>query len=382
MISSPLCFGLVAVLLFPRIASGQSQRVIVDSVPQCSVAFVKVGVLGGDGQSALGAVATSEGLPDERVAVVFSEADSEFTVFSPSGGFQSVGQHGEGPGEYKWVRWIKYHGGKLHVIDPFQGRVTVLDDESFEILRESRYPVGRYALGGAAVANDSVYVVNALLFTSERAGYVLHAFGVDGEFRYSFDEVTVAYASGTSETEMGLIRELLYSDVDEGLWAANRNRYELDLWDATTGQRLDRLVREVDWFPGHGREHPIVPDQSPPPIILDLQRDDSGRLWVMMRTPSHEWAEHVVPRPRDAHPESGAYVLKDGGLGAFDTLIEVIDVAGARIVASSRLHGVSLLAFVGGPGRALAWDKMPGTEVPVLPLWKLSLADGTCALPR
>ena len=144
-------------------------------------------MLGGDGESVLGAIAESEGLSDGRVAVVFSEADSGFTVFSPPGGLQNVGQYGAGPGEYKWIRWIKSRGKELHVIDPLQGRVTVLDDESFQVLREGRYPAGRFVLGGAAVVHDSLYVVNALLFTSDRAGYVLHSFGLDGELRYSFD---------------------------------------------------------------------------------------------------------------------------------------------------------------------------------------------------
>lgn len=375
-------FGLVAALLFPGIASGQSQRLVRDFPQQCSVAFNEVGVLGGDGESVLGAIATSEGLPDGRIAVVFSETDNEFTVFSSSGSFQSVGRQGEGPGEYKWVRWIKSRGGKLHVIDPFQGRVTVLDDQSFEILRESRYPAGHYVLGGAEVVHDSLYVVNALLFTSERAGYALHAFGADGELRHSFDEVSEAYAPYTSETEMGVIRQLLHSNLDNGLWAANRNRYQLDLWDVTTGHRMDRLVREVDWFPSHGRELPVIPGEPPPPTILDLQQDGRGRLWVMIRVPSNQWAEHVIPRPGDAHPEFDAYVLRDGGLGAFDTLVEVIDVSSARVVASARLDGISLLAFVGSPERAITWGKMRGTEIPVLPLWELGFADSdACTFP-
>ncbi len=368
-------FGLATLLLFPEIAAGQSERqLVLDPIRQCSVAFSEVGVLGGDGESVLGTIAESEGLPDGRVAVVFNEADSQLTVFSPSGGLRNVGRHGAGPGEYRWVRWIKSRGNELHVIDPLQARVTVLDAQSFQVLREGLYPAGRYALGGAALVHDSLYVVNALLFTSDRAGYVLHSFGLDGELLYSFDETTEAHAPGTSETEMGVIRVLLSAEVDGRLWAANRNRYELDLWDATTGQRLDRLVQEVDWFPGHGREFPIDPDQPPPPTIVDLQRDTSGRLWVMMNIPSDEWARHVIPRRRDAHPELDAHILRGDGVDAFDTLVEVIDVASARIVASSRLRGTSLLAFVGSTERAIAWDKVSGTEIPVLPLWELSLA--------
>lgn len=373
--------GLVAILLFPSIASGQSERQLTfDPVHQCSVAFAKAGVLGGDGESVLGAIAESEGLPDGRVAVVFMEADSEFTVFSPSGGFRNVGQPGAGPREYKWVRWIKSRGKEIHVIDPLQARITVLEHDSFGVLREGRYPAGRYALGGAAVVRDSLYVVNSLLFTSDRAGYVLHSFGLDGKLRHSFDDVTEAHAPGTSETEMGVIRVLSSTETDGRLWAANRNRYQLELWDATTGRRLDRLVQEVDWFPSHGREYPIDPDLPPPPTIVDLQPDTEGRLWVMMNVPSDGWAEHVVPRGRNAHPELDAYMLRNDGVDAFDTLVEVIDVASARIVASSRLRGTALLAFVGGNERAIAWDKIPGEEIPVVPLWELRLTDSmACA---
>lgn len=366
--------GFVAILLLPEIASGQLERqLILDPIRQCSVAFAEAGVLGSDGESVLGAVAESEGLPDGSVAVVFVEADSEFTIFSPLGGSRTVGHYGAGPGEYKWVRWIESRGEELHVIDPLQARVTVLDHGFFRVLREARYPAGRYALGGAAVVHDSLYVVNALLFSSDRAGYVLHSFGSDGELGHSFDEVTEAHAPGTSETEMGVIRVLLSAETDGRLWAANRNRYQLELWDATTGHRVDRLVRKADWFPSHGRELPIDPDQPPPPTIVDLQRDAGGRLWVMMNMPSDEWAEHLAPRPRGAHPELDAYVLRDDGVDAFDTVVEVVDVASARIVASSRLRGTSLLAFVGGSERAIAWGKVPGTEIPVLPLWELRL---------
>ena len=298
---------------------------------------------------------------------MFSQADYQFVVYSPDGrSSEVIGRYGEGPGEYKWIRWLKSQGGYVHLFDPYQGRVTVLDDE-WDVVRT--IPLGvRQVLWDAAVVNDSLYVVNSRFFTSERAGLSLHSIGIDGQIIQSFDELAEAHPVNESEEVMGILR-LLAVSRDGSLWAANRNRYEIERWDPSTGNRLDRFIRPVDWFPSHGRRRPIDPSRPPPPVITDILEDRNGWLWVLIFRPSSRWADHVVPAPADAHPEMGEYTM-DGIPGAWETIVEVIDPGSARVMAQSVLPNV-IRRFL-GEGSALSLHSTDA-GVPYWRTWRLHL---------
>lgn len=342
-------------------------RLVFDPCAECRVDAVERLVIGKDDDSVIGGVSEVARLTDGRVAAVFSQADYQFVVYSLDGrSSQVVGRFGEGPGEYEWIRWLKPHGKRLYLFDPFLRRVTVLD-EDFEVVRTT--PLGvRQFLWDAEVVNDSLYVVNSGFYTTERAGFYLHSVGMDGRVIQSFDELTEAYPPRASMEQQGTLR-LLVRSRDGSLWAANRNRYEIERWDPATGRRLDRFIRPVDWFPSHGRRQPIDPSRPPPPIIRDIIEDRNGWLWVLMRRTSSRWAEHVVRTPADAHPEMGEYTM-DGVPGAWEEIVEVIDPETARVMAQSVLPN-GIQRFL-GEGSALSTHHTDD-GVPYWRTWHLHL---------
>ena len=156
---------------------------------------------------------------------------------------------------------------------------------------------------------DGRYVVNG-----ERGDSALHPVGVDGELVRSFG---VGYGEEElppppskrhlSVLEPGSAADLRRVDVidrklaaaGEGrIWAAHRNRYEIELWD-TAGHRLRRLARGTEWFQPwrsddwaaretrhilRGRERPGQ-DATPrpyPPMLWGLQQDEEGRIWTLV----------------------------------------------------------------------------------------------------
>ena len=362
--------AVLAVLMGGASAAAHAQvetRLVFDPCAECRVDAVEDLVIGRDDDSVIGGISVVARLHDGSVAAVFSQADYQFVVYSPDGrNSEKVGRYGEGPGEYKWIRWLKPHGKFVHLFDPPQGRVTVLD-EVWGVVRTTRLNV-RQVLWDAAVVNDSLYVVNMGYYTSEKAGFYLHSVGLDGQVIQSFDELTEAYPLDESEEVKGILR-LLAVSRDGSLWAANRNRYEIERWDPLTGRRLDRFIRPVDWFPSHGRQRPIDPSRPPPAVIIDILEDRNGLLWVLIFRASARWTEHVVRTPADAHPEMGEYSM-DGIPGAWEHVVEVIDPGNARVIAQSVLPN-GIRRFL-GEGSALSLHSTDA-GVPYWRTWRLHL---------
>lgn len=358
--------------------AGQSSipgiRLEVDPCDECSLNLALEQAIGEAGEPLPGAASAIDRLADGRLIAVFSNRDYEAVVYSADGKHaEVVGRRGEGPGEYRWIRWIKRQGRFVHLIDPAQRRVTVLDAD-FNVVRETPYPVPT-SLFGAEVVNDSVYVVNGRFHTRDRAGFWLHAFGKSGVIR-SFDEATEVHPLSATTAEQGIYR-VLERSRDGSLWAANRHRYEIDRWDPLTGRRLQRLVREADWFPGHGRRRPIDPSTPPPPVIVDIAEDPNGLLLVMIVKPSANWADHVVlTSPGASGRESEELAARrnrysmDGRAGAWQTVVEVIDPRTGRVVTTSSVD-TDLRVFL-SDGRALSYHTNEA-GVPHWRVWRIEM---------
>ena len=83
------------------------------------------------------------------------------------------------------------------------------------------------------------------------------------------------------------------------------------------------------------------------PEIRDLEEDERGRLWVLIKAASDRWAEAVVKAPAGAHPEEGEYTLRHG-VRAYDWILEVIDPREDRVVARKKLDWIPLALLDGG----------------------------------
>lgn len=122
-------------------------------------------------------------LPDGRLVLVDIADVEQLLVARPGVGGSWIGRGGEGPGEYRWIRFARVHEDRLHVFDLRNVRRTVLDAESFEVLGTNQL-LGMNPpdmLLDGEVLDESRYVINATLRSPDRVGYALHLF--DGEGR-------------------------------------------------------------------------------------------------------------------------------------------------------------------------------------------------------
>lgn len=182
-----------------------------------------------------------------------------------------IGREGEGPGEYRFVRWVRARGDRVHVFDILNNRRTVLDAKSFRVLHTNRLELSLAGGYDAVVLDDTSYVISAAIHSPERIGYALHRFGADGAAANSFDEEPV----GLPGEEEPLWRWLAPSSRAGHFWAGPLDEYKVDLWDAVEGRRIRSLVREAESFPPGGASS-----------IWGVAEDSERRLWVVMTVPA------------------------------------------------------------------------------------------------
>ncbi|WP_419942699.1 hypothetical protein [Candidatus Palauibacter sp.] len=301
-------------------------------------------------------------LEDGRLAAVgFSVADG-FLLMAPDAGVEWVGRSGDGPGEYRYIRWVRPRGDRLHVFDVLSRRRTVLDANLDVVLTN---PLLGSLAGDAAIFGDSAYVVNGPVPTPENIGYALHLFDASGAVVRSFDELPGGY--GTPDSGIAIYRRLAVAR-DGGLWSAYRGEYRIDLWDPPTGTRLRTLVRPAEWFPAHAEPGSNDPERPALPTILDIVEDAAGRLWVLLSIASDRWAEGFEETPEGAHPELDEYLHVDFDI-SYDTMVEVIDPARGRLLATTTVDQ-NLHVLRGG--RAVSSEEGE-FGLPTIQLWQLGL---------
>ncbi len=303
-------------------------------------------------------------LDPEHVLFVSGRTADGFVVAAVDGsGWKKVGRSGQGPGEYRFIRWVVPHDGRLHVFDGAAMRRTVLDAR-FEVVRTNPFQIN--SAGGAAILDDSTYIVNGSIPARDRVGHVLHHFGPEGEVIRSFDESPDGY--GTSSSGNTQYRSLSATSAGS-LWAAHRTRYQIDLWDVESGARTLSLLRKADWFTPHSEwssNDPAMPSKAQ---LLDLEVDSAGRLWVLIAVASRRWSEGFVRAREGAHPELGAFVLEDWNI-AYDTVVEVIDPNARCVLATVTLD--DRVPFFVGPGWAASYREDEQGN-PMQQLWRLRL---------
>ena len=303
---------------------------------------------------------------DGRLIYVPSQGADHFTVVASDGvAHRTIGRFGEGPGEYGFIRWVRADNDGFHVFDVALMRHTILES-TFDVRDTKRLNVG-YLGWDVAVLNDNSYVINASVPTSDRIGYALHLIDSAGDVRQSFDELAGGFGLPGSESKLS--RSLALDKSTPGrVWSAHRTNYQLDLWDVGTGQRVQTLLRNANWFRAH--ETTGTPNREQPhgPLLIDADQDVDGRLWVLIRRPSSRWRESFRKLPEGAHPELGGYMLEDLN-AAYETIIEVIDPENACVIAHIV---VDEALFALSKGWAVSYrQREDGT--PTLQLWRLRL---------
>lgn len=258
-------------------------------------------------------------------------------VYDSSGSLHgTVGRRGQGPGEFLEAALVlPVAGDSVAVFDQNNLRITVIGRD---------LKVGRTASVGVAVTDMRIVrwpdqiLINGLVDQTDRFGWSLHwaslstsqlayhrSFGHGGgEIRPNEWGRTLQVISRGSET-----------------WVADRLRYRLTLWtDSGIARRV--LERDAPWFPQASFPGRGGPNHPPTTMVAAVAQDERTLLWVYLLTPADNWRDawRGVPRGMGAGERSARRGPE--GTELYQTVVEVIDPASARVVTRGTVPGVIL----------------------------------------
>lgn len=182
-----------------------------------------------------------------------------------------VGRRGEGPGEFALISFtVLGRDGVITVFDPFRRRATELRrdgrvERTFALDHAARNPPVALEAGG--------FLVATAIPTSERAGMPLHLIDSSGAVRFSFGSETVP----DGIVDGRLIDRAVRLAGDSVLWAAHRVNPLLEKW-SLSGDLLDSVSYEVDWFPRQGPQASLTGRVRSVPLVSDFVIDSAGRI--------------------------------------------------------------------------------------------------------
>lgn len=346
----PWLLPAVIVMLLACGSPGVAQRPVTVpdrlACPECEISVrvvVEMGVREGPGSLA--------GMPrrvreDGRGRYWILSPGEPPMVFGSGGGYlATIGRRGEGPGEFlQPADAIPLPGDSMLVVDNALARATVIGPD-LSASRSIRLP-GEMIVQGSVVSWPEEIVVNGIFRDTARVGWPLHVLSFAG----GTARVARSFGANRGELRPGppdpLVRAL--SSASRGtVWSGEKLRYRLMEWGPTEGL-VRMLERSPVWFSGQSSGERLLgtPSTPPPPAVLYTEMDDSGRLWVFVRVAAPTWQ---IGWPRSVPAEAMEVSVGDIRIDRlFETRIEVIDPAAARVVARYELAPYVVGALRGG----------------------------------
>lgn len=255
---------------------------------------------------------------DGRVVAAGVRPRGSLLVYDTRGNLvDSVGRYGQGPGEFLRISSLEsLPGDSLLVVDLGTRRLTVLDPQN----RYVRSFVLPYRFNDFVAVSPSLWIVAGTSEVAGRVGYPMQRTNATGTDDRPFGRAFPVLRDRPSASQRAI------TGNSRSVWAVRPDRYELEEYDLN-GSLVRVIDRIVSWFPD--REFESSPDLwSAPadPRIRDLHLDAEGRLWVMAGVAKAGWRRSS----QDTDRSFWAYAR------AFDTIIEVIDVASNTVLAHTR----------------------------------------------
>lgn len=287
------------------------------------------------------------------------EKSAGISVYDSSGTLLRVfSRRGQGPGEHESARVVvATRGDTVHLFDNALRRYTVFSP-SYDYVRSLPYP-GR--VWQAVEMSDGSLAVNADFSTPDRVGFPLHRLNRDGSIAQSYGTEVEVYRA---DSDFLLLRYISVADRDR-IWAVSWVHYQPTLW--SPDQKVAELQRLASWFPPV--ETPRYPGLNQPPtpwvhgIWMDRERQ---QLWTMLRVPDAKWAPQ--PGAQAGHSGRARPVIRWDR--EYDTIVEVIDLATGRLLATQR-YDEALWQLVPG-GYVTRYREAPDGE-PFLDVWQLRI---------
>lgn len=355
------CVRGIAVALGVCATAGHAQPRVLDppTCADCRIDFELVAVLGTDsGPPGIGPTFTiARSAATGYLWYSSSLTGGQILSFRPDGSFsESFGGRGQGPGEFIWITELLTSAGRLHALDPANQRWTVFSTHPpGDLISTARIPGAPHS---SVIFEDTLLVSNINIRSRELAGIPLHVFGHEGTHLGSFGDDGQGYRF---DRDAPMLR-LLAGAGPSRIWAAHAGEYRIERW-ALDGRRDSDFRREVDWFSSPNLRGVYAdPDTPPEPWVAGVQQDLLGRLWIAVHVADEEWYEGVST---EQNAEGSYFPLPDRA-GFQDTMIEVIDPAAGRVLASTRFE-YPVATFVDASHFAVYRESEAG--VPTIEIW-------------
>jgi hypothetical protein len=308
------CFRVAGIMLIATAAPAEAQ------CAGCRIVSEPFAILGDENEAPVGNIYTIATLADGRFALSFDASADEILVFGRNGRFaERWGRKGDGPGEYRNIRYLLSGEDGLAVVDTRQKRVTILNP-SGGVVRT--LPFALDPLGSVVWLRDTVFAVSAIDVRPARVGPLVHVVAPGG-VRKSFGDEPEGF-----RFDMPFVARRQMAASGGQLLVADRTRYRITRYDAD-GRRQQVLERRVGWFRPHvGRPSAPDPEAGPGPFITGIQEHD-GAIWVLIAVADSAWsAATTTTHEGMTWSDANRY---------FDTIIEVLRPEDGRLLASGRL---------------------------------------------
>jgi hypothetical protein len=345
---------LVVLLFLQSPAAGSAQSLVIpDRVqPLTRIRVEHLATIGTDPDGPLLSRLTTLAMDSEQFFLAAPTHERGIVaVFDRRGAFQGAfGREGRGPGEFAAPvqRVLVGPGDSIHVLEGPRHTVLLPRASGFARLRTLPFvprDVG-FAVDGRMIAaaplplrGDTTGLVHVLSPGGGIAQVLVHATRHDP--RYPFES-----------------HRVVGSAAGDSLWIGHVRRYEIELWSARQG-RLGGIRRDAPWFAEWSGESGL--EWTSPRLAAVVQE---GRyLWTLVTIPG------AAARPQDTGESRPVSEIDLNEY--FDTVIEVLDLRTARVVARRQVPG-HLAGFLGGGPVVYARREGPQGEV-LLDIYRLRL---------
>lgn len=266
--------------------------------------------------------------------VVYNGRPFEIVVHNARGEVvRKIGQLGSGPGEFQFISTIVItRGDTLHAFDTRLHRRTIIAPDA-RVIRTVPLPTGTIA---ATVLRGDRVVMAATVLNERTIGFPLHTISATGRIERSYGVDVAFYRSDLADA---LMRSVAAAS-DSTFWSANHSEYRIEQWHMN-GKRLRAMHRNPSWFSVWNVSANPHPDSLPQSAILSVSPDSAGRLWVISRLADSRWRTALE---RDTTTNRGRYRVRDHEM-YWDTLVDVIEPATGRVLASQRFDAAFGLFF-------------------------------------
>ena len=260
-------------------------------------------------------------------------------VFDRGGRFlRAIGRKGSGPNEYRGPSDVlSLPGDSVLVLDPENARATVISPQ-FQYVRSISFP-STFGRGAVLRWPDSVLVSGRASGGAERNPLQLVS------FKESIARTVESFGARVAAQRVGYssdAQQHVSVSARVGTIAVDRYAYDITVW--TRVARASRYMqRRPAWFPGPSRGG-LGPAKAPLPGISGTWIDGSGMLWVTTQVAAPGWASAWNDTPRFGEIKVSSIAMER----LYNSVLELLDPVGARVVARLELNGWIIAVLPGG----------------------------------